>query len=311
MASPSPRYTLDSHSPTYSYQAFGLMIESTVACPELLPQVGRPDVSIRYGAVFDALEEVQEKGVSYELHADAFLLRIPAVAKYHVLGGKEIIIEPAPGVPDHEVRLFLLGSAFGALFHQRGLLPLHGCALEVNDHAVVFLGASGSGKSSLAGALHHRGYRVISDDVSVLSFTPEGTPLVHPSLRHLKLGADVLQKMGKNPEAYPQVSPELAKYAVPLEEGFCAQPRPVGRVYELATHDSQEFQSVPCQGLDKLTVLLAHTYRPEFLWGSPGKKLYFAQCGRAARHTSVSRLTQPRWPFQLGELVDFLEREWV
>jgi hypothetical protein len=311
MGSPDPSQTSKTSSQTYSYQAFGLIIESSVACPELLPHPGLPDVTIHYGVVPDALETLQRREACYELNAEAFLLRIKDIAKYLVLGGKKIIVEPAPGVPPDEVRLFLLGSAFGALFHQRGLLPLHGCAIEVNDGAVVFVGAQGNGKSTLAGALHQQGYRVITDDVSVLSFSPKGRPVVHSSCLHLKLGPDALERMGKNPAAYPRVMSQLAKHRLPLGEGFCHHPRPAQRVYELATHDSQDFQITPLQGTDKLTVFITHTYRLDFLEGPLRKKRYFEQCGRAARQIPVSRLIRPRWPFPLDELVKLLEKEWV
>jgi hypothetical protein len=311
MGSPTPSHTLHNSPQTYSYQAFGLIIASSVACPELLPHPGIPDVSINIGAVPEALEAVQRRETCYEINAEAFLLRLKDIARYLVKGGREIMVEPAPGVPAEEVRLFLLGSAFGALFHQRGLLPLHGCALEVNDGAVIFVGAAGSGKSSLAGALHQQGYRVITDDVSVLSFSPAGRPVVHSSCRHLKLNPEALERMGKNPAAYPRVMSQLAKHRLPLGEGFCAHPRPVQRVYELATHDSRDFQITPLQGTDKLTVLITHTYRLDFLEGPLRKKRYFEQCGRAARQISVSRLTRPQWPFPLDELVGLLEKEWV
>lgn len=208
------------------------------------------------------------------------------------------------------VRLFLLGSVFGALFHQRGLLPLHGCALEIDGGAVIFMGTSGSGKSSLAGALNQKGYRVITDDVSVLAFSPGGRPVVHSSCRHLKLGPEVLRKMGKNPKAYPQVLSDLEKYYVPLGEGFCVRPKPVHRAYELATHDSRDFRVTPLRGIDKLTALITHSYRLDFLAGAARRKRYFEQCGQVAQQISVHRLIRPRWPFPLNGLVDFLEKEW-
>jgi hypothetical protein len=310
MGSPSPSHTLHTSTQTYTYQAFGLTIASSMALPELLPHSGEPDVCIHVGTVPDAQQTVQKGEASYELHAEAFLLRIPAVGKYLVLAGREIIVEPAPGVPDHEVRLFLLGSAFGALFHQRGLLPLHGCALEVNDGAAIFMGASGSGKSTLAAALHQQGYRVITDDIGVLAFSPGDKPVVFPSCQHLKLCPDALREMGQNPAAYPQVLSDLEKHYWPLEHGFCAQPRPVRRVYELATHDSQDFQIIPLQGLDRLTALISHTYRLDFLEGPTKRKRYFEQCGRAARQMLVRRLIRPRWPFPLHDLLDLLENDW-
>jgi hypothetical protein len=117
--------------------------------------------------------------------------------------------------------------------------------------------------------------------------------------------------MGKDPAAYPRVMSELAKHRFPLGEGFCALPRPVQRVYELATHDSQDFKISPLQGTAKLTVLITQTYRLDFLEGPLKRKRYFEQCGRAARQIPVCRLYRPRWPFLLDELVALLEKEWV
>jgi hypothetical protein len=144
-----------------------------------------------------------------------------------------------------------------------------------------------------------------------LAFSPAGRPVVHPSCRHLKLGPEVLRTMGQDPKTYTQVLPDLEKYCVPLEGGFCAHPRPVERIYELATHDSRDVRINPLQGTDKLTALIAHTYRLDFLEGLPQKKRYFEQCGRAARQVSISRVVRPRWPFRLNELVEVLEKDWA
>jgi hypothetical protein len=295
----------------FYYRAFGLTIKSALACPELLPQYGAPEVSIRFGPVPEDLGAVQQQGVCYQINSEAFLLKLESIAKYLVTGGKEIIIEPAPGAQDNEVRLFLLGSAFAALLHQRGLLPLHGCAIEVNGGAMVFVGASGSGKSTLAGALQQRGYRVLADDVCVLSFSSEGIPVVHPSTTHLKLWADVLSEFGQSPEGLPRVNPKLEKYSFPLNDGFCAHSRHVLRVYQLTTHNARDIKLIPLHGMDKLTVLMGNTYRPRFLVGSLRKKLHFEQCGSAVHHFPVSRITRPHWPFLLRELVDLVEQEWA
>jgi hypothetical protein len=296
---------------TFHYQAFGLNIASTIACPELLPRSGEPDVFIRHGTVPEDLDPVLQRGVCYQVNSEAFLLKRQSIAKYFVVGGKEIIVEPAPGANDNEVRLFLLGSAFAALLHQRSLLPLHGCAIEVKDGAVIFVGVSASGKSTLAGALQQRGYRVMADDVCVLGFSPEGVPVVNPSCTRIKLWADVLKELGENPEGLLRVNPRLEKYAFPLRGKYCSRPQPVLQVFELTSHNFQDFKITPLQGMDKLAVLLKHTYRVGFLSGLARKKLHFEQCGRAARNFSVSRITRPRWPFLLSELVDLVEQEWA
>jgi len=302
---------LDNSSPVYYYQAFGLTIASALRCPELLPGEGPAEVTIRYGAVPDALEDIQQQGDCYQVNAEAFFLKLNAIAKYLVTAGEQIIIEPAPGVQDGEVRLFLLGSAFAALLQQRGLLVLHGCAVEVKDGAAVIVGPSGGGKSTLAAALHQRGYWIMADDVSVISFSAAGIPLIISAYPQLKLWADAMKLVGKTPGDLPRVRAEMEKYALPLGEGFARHPAPLQRVYELTVSNSPAFGLTSLQGIDKLAVLIDHTYRLQFLSGASGKKRHFEQCGRVARHCQVSRLVRPLEPFLLEELVALLEKDWA
>lgn len=311
MKSHSLSHSLDNASPVYYYQAFGLTIASVLPCPEILPAAGAPDVTISYGPVPDGLEDIQQQGVCYQVNSGAFLLKLKGIAKYLVTAGEQIIIERVPGVQDNEVRLFLLGSAFAALLQQRGLLPLHGCAMEANGGAAVFVGSSGCGKSTLAAALRQRGYRVLADDVCVISFSPAGAPLVLAAYPQLKLWADAVKRLGQNPGDLSRVKNGLEKYGLPLGAGFTKHSLPLKRVYELAARNSQDFELTSVQGLDKLTVLMRHTYRQQFLAGITGKKRHFEQCGLAARQCQISRLIRPRWPFRLEELADLAEKDWA
>jgi hypothetical protein len=297
-------------SDMYYYQAFGLTIESTIPCPELLSQPGEPEVFIHYGAVPDALDEVQAQTGWYQQNSEAVLLKIDSIANYLILKGNKIIIDKAMGSHDDEVRLFLFGSAFGALLHQRGLLPVHGSAVEVNGGAMVFVGLRGFGKSSLAGAFQQRGYRIIADDVCVLSPAKEAAPSVYSGFPRLKLWPDTLEKLGKNPQGLRKIIPAVDKRHLPLGKDFCARSRPLRRIYELTVTDAKEFNLTPLQGLDKLAIIIGHTYRPEFLSGANKKKLHFMQCAAIIHQVEVSRVTRPRQPFRLGDLADLVEHDW-
>ena len=99
--------------------------------------------------------------------------------------GNQIVIDAAPDATDRNVRLFLLGSALGALLHQRGLLPLHANAIDLGGGAVAFSGHSGAGKSTIAAWFHDRGHRILADDVCVVGFDQSGRALVHAVPRPL------------------------------------------------------------------------------------------------------------------------------
>ncbi len=303
--------SFDNLPPLYHYQAFGLNLSSALPLPELLPAAGAADVTISYGAVPDDLEAVEQRGVCFQANSGAFLLKLKGIAKYLVIAGERIIIERVPEVEDQKVRLFLLGPALAALLLQRGLLPLHGCAVAANGGAVVFVGVSGCGKSSLAGALRQRGYRIMADDVCVISFSPREEPLILAAYPQLKLWADALNILKEPRKELLRVRDGLEKFCLPLEGGFAHNSLPLTRIYELTLHNSRDFEFVSLQGADRLAVLINHTYRLRYLAGAAGRKRHFEQCRQAAGHCRVSRLVRPRDPFLLDELADLVEQDWA
>src|SRR5262249_29493195 len=89
------------------------------------------------------------------------LLDFPETGRFLVRNGNEILIAPAPS-SDSEIGVYLLGTAFGVLCHQRGIPPLHASAIDVADGCVAFVGGTGAGKSTLVAALAARGHQVIA-----------------------------------------------------------------------------------------------------------------------------------------------------
>ncbi len=183
---------------THRYRVYGLEVASELALPELVPSPsGQADVSIELGPVAPGLEETLVGASWYAANRHEFLLRIDNVARYYVADGRRITIDvdSAGQAPASDLRLWLLGSAFGALLHQRGLLPLHVSAVKAPGGAWAFTGESGEGKSTMAAFLHRRfGWPLVSDDVSVVTAS-DGQSMVHPGPRKLKLWQDALETL--------------------------------------------------------------------------------------------------------------------
>ncbi|HYX07724.1 MAG TPA: hypothetical protein VE912_13430, partial [Bacteroidales bacterium] len=144
------------------YSAFGLTIFSEHPLPELELSAGKPDVIFRYGTVPEHLEKPDFTAVRFEASHGDFLLRVDGVARFRVKNGNEIIIDKKAEIQDHDVTLFLMGSAIGALLHQRGILPVHGSSVCRDGEAIIFAGVSGAGKSTLAGAFIKKGYQLLA-----------------------------------------------------------------------------------------------------------------------------------------------------
>lgn len=297
------------------YFGYGLKIESDIEIPELMAvnidktrtSSMQVDVHILSGFVPDELEHAAVKEGYYQAKSNQILLQIEDVASFLISNGKEIIIERHSNISDDKVRLYLLGSCFGALLHQRGLLVLHASAIITNQGAVLFVGPSGNGKSTTVAALAKRGYRIIADDVCTLSFDEEHNPVVFPSYPQIKLWEDMLDKLKQTKTPLRRISPELDKYAFQVKDRFFAMPSTLRAVYDLQVRENSILELELLEGSEKFRILLYNTYRAFFLDGLEMRPEHFKLATTIANEISVYRLTRPQIPFLLDEMVDLLE----
>ena len=246
---------------SHRYSLFGLQIESDIQLPELFQAEGPADLRIELGRV--PADGPSEPGV-HPLEGGALLV-VEKTARYFVAGGSRIVVEPEAGASSRNVRLFLLGSAFGLLLHQRRMLPLHANAVEIDGSTVAFMGGSGAGKSTLAAWFSDRSFPLIADDVAVVDFEGDG-PIIQPGLPRLRLWEKVVAATGRNPSDHPlSVEGDSAydKRDVFLPQAKVASaPRRLGAIVELSrTGPLIE----PLQGATAAEAIMSHTYRGEYV----------------------------------------------
>jgi hypothetical protein len=290
------------------YWAYGLRIQADMDCPEL-PSVsgetGSPDVTIHLLPPAASALESLENGY-YEVQPGIFRLVVPGVAMYRVEEGRRIFIAPLPDVPAEKLRLFLLGSAMGALLYQRGLFPLHGSAIETPWGAMIFVGAQGAGKSTLAAQFHRKGYRLLSDDVCAVAALPEGLQIL-PALAQFRLCADAYERLGTT----PGVRFDVDKYVVPMGEGYCPHPVSLRAIHILVDHDSSTPVFEVLRGFDRVQRLLENLYRPHYLKGQGTQSDLMRMAGLIAQTATIVAVTRRRDPEAIEGLVGFLESAWA
>jgi hypothetical protein len=274
------------------YRVFGLRVRSSVELPELFPATGvaEPDVTIELGSI-PTVTQGENEGLNQV--EGALVLVIPEVGRYQIEGGNRITVESEPGVPERNVRLFLLGSAFGALLHQRGLLPLHANAIEIDGRAVAFMGPSGAGKSTLAAWFHDRGFRVISDDVCVIGYDSAGVPHVAPGLPRLRLWAEALKLTGRDANGFARsyVSDKLEKFDVPIQAASVALLNlSLAAIYVLDRGDA--FGVAQIHGLEAAEAVFGNTYRGGYLPIIGSHKDHWESAIRLVRETPVFQVSR-------------------
>ncbi|MEE4196499.1 MAG: hypothetical protein V2I54_02545 [Bacteroidales bacterium] len=291
----------------YHYKAFGLHFISDFEIPELLASAEKPDVEVRIGKTPGQLNRIIQKGVRYQAGKDEFLLETDGIARFYVKNGKEIVVEPFKSRVDREVRLFLLGSAFGALFIQRGLLPIHGSAIRFGPAVSVFTGLSGVGKSSIAAWFVRQGYQILADDISVINASLQ----VEPGFPNMKIWKDVLGKLGIAADTLSAIRPDIQKYKYTIDENFCTEPLPVNNIFIIQPKNTPGFEYEELTGVEKFNALKNSTFRYRFVEGLQKQQEHFRGISQLLKQVKVYRVKRPQAPLMLEEFAIFLRQNFA
>ncbi len=282
----------------HDYELSSLRIRSEIALPELPPwrdDARAPDVTVRLGEVPAMVTDpklvttVLQVGGNKEAR---FYLK--DVATYFVEGGHTITIANDMPSDAPDIRLFLLGTVYGILCHQRDLLPMHAATLEVDGLAVLLAGPSGVGKSTLATAFWRRGFRLLSDDLTPLLLEP-GTVSALPGFRRVRLWRDSVEHFMWADDALEPCRTQLQKFSRSIESGFAADPLKPSALFHLQRHAASAGGPTlrSLRGSKATQWMGRHVYRPGAMIGQHNEVTVTLRLSQAAaaipRHFLLSR----------------------
>ena len=293
------------------YRISGLSVASEIALPGLLAGApsAAPEVTIRRGEVPEALPAAKASGVTWQRCDQQFLLRVPAVARFMLTGGRDIVVAPEAEADPGDVQVYIVGTAFGILLHQREQIVLHASAVEVSGKAVLFCGASGAGKSTLAAALAHRGYPVVADDVCGLSLHDD-VPTVHPDGRQLKLWTQAITRLELGQRQGTRVRRKFEKFFV-QPHNVITDPLPLGALYILREARPPHAAGISQPNVVDATMLLRrNAYRPRLVRQFDQKASYFRAAACIADTSGIYHLTRPMDFSVMPNVIAALEDHW-
>ena len=283
----------------FTYLAFGLRLASNIPLPELefagagratchfrLVQAGEPlPDSLAAARWFHRLR--LRDGTTWLRMGKTrhgFVLRFSKSADFFCTpDGRTICCRPGKHLPQETLRHLLLDQVLPLALSLRRRLVLHAAAVAVPAGAIAFLGASGWGKSTLAGFLALGGAPLIADDGLCLQETAAEffTVSSYPGLR---LWPNMNRKLFRRRPPLPGVAAHGSKLRVPLPPAALESskaPIPLQRIYLL---DSS------AKGADSGNPVLVARATP--------REAFMALCAHVIRLD----LTEPRylrWEFAL------------
>jgi len=291
---------------SFRYQVFGLHLASDLELPELLPTEHEApiDIDIRLADLSTDLPAAHPIDDYQQIAPGAYQFQIRDVARYRVEAGQRIGIDPHPDAAPGDIRLWVLGTALGALMHQRGSVPLHASALTLNGQAFAFCGDSGAGKSTLAAALHRRGLPLLSDDVGLV-VPASGEVLFHAGFPRIKLWRDALDHFALDPESLIRDLTRHDKFHLTLNDTFETRPHPLQHLYVLDRSDDDQVHIKPIVGHEAIGIIRDNTYRPGLIHPLGKAADHLRQCGHIAQGIRIFRFYRP---FRLAQLEESLDQ---
>ncbi|MGG7620204.1 aldolase [Bacillus coreaensis] len=291
-----------------TYRAFGMIFSSEFELPELMKMDEKPnlvDINIEIKDLQDAWRNLQAFNRFCVVEDNVVWIHIPETAIFCIENGNNIAVSPLKSDLEDRIRLYILGSCMGALLLQRGILPLHGSAISINNKAYGIVGESGAGKSTLAAALLSKGYRLLSDDIIPISFI-DNKPMVTPAYPQQKLWKESLDAFRVDADQFSSIFDRETKFIVPVSSHFHLEPMELGGIFELMKGKEEDVILRPINKLEQIKKLYDHTFRQLLVERLNIQEWHFQLTTAVAGATSMYQLQRPATRLTINDLTDLV-----
>ena len=226
--------------------------------------------------------------------SEKFHLSYSDVADFSVDFRDKIVgICPAPHSSGHSVLHLLGDQVLPRILAHEGELVLHAAGARSERGMVLFAGASGSGKSSLAASLHNGGYQLVGDDAIVVSQSG-GTINGRAIYRSLRLFPDSIDALIQCPAALSPVASYTTKQNVAFADDCPSnETTPISAAFLLGPSSGNTILIEPMNASDACMTLVEHSFwmDPTDLDRAKGRMV---QASVMARQIPTFRLIYPR-----------------
>ena len=143
----------------------------------------------------------------------------------------------------------LIGTVIPFTLHQKGRLVLHASAVENNNEATLFLGNSGSGKSTIAASMPE--FNFISEDIASIEILNNDC-YVFPSFPYIKLAKKVAEEFNFSSKESIYLLNDRLKRSFYKVDNFCLEPVKIKNCVYLSWGDEASFESITAQNMLKV-----------------------------------------------------------
>lgn len=243
----------------------------------------------------------------WQLNQHEFAMQVEGVGSYYACNGNEIEYAPAEGALHELVELYLYGSVYGAILHQRKILPLHGSSFIWNEQGVALCGDSGAGKSAITASFCLNGAQFLTDDVTPIVFDGE-IPGIIPLSDRIKLWHDSLQQLNQEIRELAAVYPGNEKFYLPMEKSILRN-YPLKWLFIIEPSEVKDIEADVLRGVDSFTAIRNEVFRWEYLPAmQESETSYFVTLLDICRTINVVKVKRPV-QIPIENMIGFLQKQ--
>ena len=277
------------------YTCYGLLLSSDIELPELT-EMNDSSICDNYPLIkikiFHQTEILPPEAVQTNPHIwhcnGATHITIPDVVGFFIKDGNEIRITPGQLSSSQIIRSLLFGPAMAALLFQRGIVVMRGATIQIGNYAMLIIGRSGVGKSTLAARLVSRGHKIIADDIAPLD--ENCAALQGPA--QIKLWRESLDLLNISAENIPRVRPEIQRFRLPCQATDSSEPLKVRWIYVMESGKEMGHHINKLSGINKFRQINNNLYNSSMLASDVLRANYLAWCGRLSSMATMTEISR-------------------
>jgi hypothetical protein len=251
-----------------------------------------PDVKIEITNLKKVVEFPLYDDGFFRLNQNEFSMDVEDVGWFYASNGNYISMVLHPQATNATIELYLNGSTYGAILHQRKIMPMHGSCFVFDNRGIMLCGESGAGKSSLTAAFCLNGSSFLTDDVTPILFS-NNNPIIWAMSDRIKLWDDSLLQLNQSKDLLIRIDPETEKFYFPLNS-YEQSTFILNHVFLIEIHEKSDIVFQEVKGAEKVTALRNEIYRLEYLQGMPENEgFYFDRLVEISKNIRITKLYRP------------------
>jgi hypothetical protein len=295
----------------YRYQAYGLQILSVFKIDAFQEVDFFEDdhsiINIQYSKI-EFGEYKFRDGFLIRKKTDRGFLYVIKNAAAFLIQGNMISVMPICE-NRNEWQSYLLGAVMSIVLINEGLFVLHGSAVEHKDAALLFLGHSGVGKSSLAMGLGQGGYSVITDDLCAISREKEQL-FINSGTKQIRLLEDTVEKLGVIEVVALEHPTKRPKFGFSIDRNSEDKKIRIEKVVELVVDSSldEEVKVNEIISFDRIALLKKNIYKEDLSKVVGAESSYFSYISLLSEKVKFIRITRRSTLYDLNKLIELIEK---